>query len=134
MPYLINPARPIYCKGVTQRIRRWCITVRLDIDARFTEEDVTKAFLGAEELEVEAKEAMYRSAGNGVLLLFKGVRGVKEVRVSGSVENEFREWLEGEMRRPAGEEGSVVPEGWRERRVWVQVNGVRAAANVGTAL
>jgi len=102
MPYLHSPTRPLYTPGLHTRIRRWRIQVRLDCDARFTEEDVTKAFTGCEELEIEAKEAMFRGAGNAVLMLFAGVRAVKSARVIGSVDREFAEWLEESMERVIG--------------------------------
>lgn len=63
---------------------------------------MTKAFTGCEELEVEAKEAMFRGAGNANLMLFAGVRGVKKAQVVGSVEKEFAEWLEESMEAVIG--------------------------------
>jgi len=102
MPYLHSPTRPLYTPGLHTRIRRWRIQIRLDCDARFTEEDVTKAFTGCEELEIEAKEAMFRGAGNAVLMLFAGVRAVKSARVIGSVDREFAEWLEESMESVIG--------------------------------
>lgn len=123
MPYLVNPARPIYLPQVCERIRRWHVSVRLDCDARYREEDVTQAFSGAQEVEVEAKEAMFRSAGAGMLMLFRGVRGVERARVMGSVEREFAVWLEGAM---MAEMGSEVDETGIERflgrNVWTGSN------------
>jgi len=58
---------------------------------------VQECFNGVERLEIEAGEAMFRSAGVGVLMLFQGVRGVGRVVVGGSVGNGFARWLEGCM-------------------------------------
>lgn len=88
--------------GLGKRIRRWYIKVRLDTDPRFKEESVTEAFSGCEELEVEATEAMFRSAGVGVLMLFKGVRGVGKAKVGGSVTDSFAKWLENSMTSKVG--------------------------------
>jgi len=85
-----------------KRITRWYVNVRLDCDARFSEEAVTKAFSGCEELEVEASESMFRSGGNGCLLLFRNVRGVGKAKVSGSVVRAFASWLEQSMMSEPG--------------------------------
>lgn len=48
---------------------------------------------------------MYLAAGNGVLMLFSGVRGVGKATVTGSVTDAFARWLECAMMSP---EGTVV--------------------------
>lgn len=117
MPCLVNPSKPICTPEIGRRIRRWYVAVRLDTDARFKEEEVTLAFSGAEELEVEATEAMFRSAGNGILMLFKGVRGVGTARVHGSVADDFARWLESSMMTPIDSEPErfdyTIPDPWR---------------------
>jgi hypothetical protein len=102
MPYLVHPSRPIWCPNVNKSIKRWFVNIRIDCDPRFTEDQVTKAFSGVEELEVEATQAMFRASGNGVLLLFKNVRGVSRAVVQGSVDREFAEYLENCMMSPIG--------------------------------
>lgn len=122
LPYLINPARPICCPGIANRIKRWYIKLRIDCDARFSESDVSAAFAGAEELEVEAVQAAWRGAGTTVLMLFQGVRGVGSVRVHGSVDDDFARWLERSMMSSVGKE--VRPYEYVETRV---VDGVEEA-------
>lgn len=112
----MNPTRPICNPNAVKRIKRWHVRVRIDCDARFNEADVTAAFTGAEELEVEAAQAMFRAAGSGVLRLFRGVRGVGVAKVGGSVEDDFARWLEGSMMAPVGEEVEAFDDGV-ERRV-----------------
>lgn len=115
VPHLLDPGRPLRVPACARRIRRWYIHVRLDTDARFTVDEVQAAFSGAEELVVEASQAMYRAAGNGVLMLFTSVRGVGEAHVFGSVADSFARWLEKSMTRAKGvalekyvEEGPLV--------------------------
>jgi len=99
--------------------------VRLDVDARFSEEAATAAFTGSDELTIRATEPAWRSAGNAALMLFQGVRGVGMARVDGSVDREFAEWLEERMMRKVGtgeemEEEEVAPPGVLRKVVWVQ--------------
>jgi hypothetical protein len=89
---------------IAQQISRWYVSVRLDTDARFTEEQVRTAFSGKESVEVEVWQAMFASADLGVLRLFEGVRGVKMAKVSGSVGTEYKRWLEGVMMSSGGED------------------------------
>jgi len=124
-PHLIHPSRPIGNASVTKRIVRWTITVRLDVDPRFSEEAATAAFTGAEVLTIRATEPAWRSAGNAALMLFQGVRGVGKARVEGSVDREFAEWLEERMMRKVElrqgqEEEEVAPPGMVRKMVWVQ--------------
>lgn len=66
-------------------------------------------------------QAAWRGAGTGVLMLFKGVRGVGKVHVHGSVDEEFARWLEGCMRAGVGE--AVRPyEGGEVRADGVEVH------------
>lgn len=117
LPCLVNPSRQIRTPELGTRIRRWYIGVRLDTDARFKEEDATVAFSGAEELEIDASEAMFRTAGVKNLMLFQGVRGVGRAKVHGSVERNFAAWLERSMMTPIGMEvypsGVEFPDPWR---------------------
>ena len=124
-PHLLHPSRPISNASVTKRIVRWNITVRLDVDQRFSEEDATAAFTGAEELTIRATEPAWRSAGNAALMLFQGVRGVGKARVEGSVDREFAEGLEERMMRKfrpgeGMEEEEVAPPGMLKKINWVQ--------------
>lgn len=96
------------CPGV-QLIRRWYLKARLDCGPFWTAERITEAFTGVDELTVEVWQSMYAGGGGEVLRLFRGVRGVKRVRIWGSttgVERYVR-WLEGVMTSPEGSE--VVP-------------------------
>ena len=117
--HVLNPSIPILSHAYTKMIKKWHIHVRLDIDARFTEAQVTDAFSGAEELVVECSEAMFRSSGCGVLMSFRGIRGVKDAMVKGNVEDGVKEWLEKRMRRPIGwmDGGDDEIAGWDALRV-----------------
>lgn len=68
-----------------------------------------KAFTGAEALELEVWQGSYRGAGEGVLWVFEGVRGVREGKVGGSVGGGYARWLEGVMGLGVG---VVVVGGW----------------------
>ena len=81
--------------------------MRLDADSGFSKAQVSDAFSGAEELEVEVWQAKFASADLAVLRLFEGVRGVGRARVSGSVGRGYAAWLEGVM---IADYGSVVGE------------------------
>ncbi len=87
-----------------------------------------ECFNGVERLEIEAGEAMFRSAGVGVLMLFQGVRGVGRVVVGGSVGNGFARWLEGCMMGGVGtvcgayeEDAGIVDSGVEGRKLRVRV-------------
>ena len=103
--------------------------MRLDVDPRFTEEQATEAFTGANELTVDCTEAMFRSAGCGVVMLFRGVRGVGRARVKGGgVDEGVRAWLEDVMMSPVGEKREV--DGWKERVVGDDVWATRGLDTV----
>ncbi|KAF2762751.1 hypothetical protein EJ05DRAFT_471701 [Pseudovirgaria hyperparasitica] len=108
-PYLLDPSRPIYQKAAADKIGRWWICLRLDIEPRFDEEKVTKAFTGMDELCIEVWEAQYASCDYTVLKLFANVRAVKKAYVTGSVERKFARWLERAMMSPVGRN---VPAYW----------------------
>lgn len=63
------------------------------------------SFSGVEELEVEVWQAEYGTSDLKTLRMFEGVRGVKVVKVSGSVGGGYARWLEGVMQLDIGEEG-----------------------------
>lgn len=90
-------------------IRKWYLKARLDCGPFWTEERVAGAFTGVEELTVEVWQSMYGGGGGEILRLFKGVRGVKRVRIWGSTTGleRYVRWLESVMRSPVGME--VVP-------------------------
>jgi hypothetical protein len=109
LPFLIHSDRPVLAPKIAQQIKRWYVSVRLDTDARFTEEQVRAAFTDKECVEVEVWQAMFASVDLGVLRLFEGVRGVKIAKVNGSVGTEYKRWLEGVM---MSSEGKNI-EGWK---------------------
>lgn len=94
------------CPGV-KLIRRWYLHARLDCGPFWDADTVAKALTGAEELELEVWQSMFRADGtelSAVLRMFEGVRGVRRVRVWGSttgVEG-YVAWLEGAMRSHVG--------------------------------
>lgn len=94
------------CPGV-QLIRRWYLHARLDCGPFWDAETVAKAFTGAEEVELELYQSMFRGeCGIEVLQRFEGVRGVRRVHIWGSTNGveEYIVWLEGVMKSPVGSE------------------------------
>ena len=80
------------------------MSVRLDVDPRYTADKVREAFSGVEELEVDVFQAAYGSYDFGVLSLFENVRGVQRCRVYGSVgDGRYAKWLERAVCRGVGE-------------------------------
>lgn len=89
--------------------------MRLDVDPKFDAEQATKAFSGAEELEIDVFQAMYGSCDFSVLRLFDQVRGVGKATVSCSTGCEdYARWLEAAMTMPVGTD--VVP--YTDDHVW----------------
>jgi hypothetical protein len=107
MPHLTSAAKSVLYPSVTSQIRRWQISLRLDTDPRFTAQQATKAFTGAEYLEIRVWQAQFEACDYSVLKLFTGVRGVKVARVGGSVDEELAHWLEGLMMQPETELGNM---------------------------
>jgi hypothetical protein len=90
----------IICPAGLSMMKRWHLTVRLDIDPRFDFNQCTFAFSGVEYLELYVWQAAGNCDADTVLRLFEGIRGVKVARVSGSVDLSRRLWLESLMMRP----------------------------------
>lgn len=67
---------------------------RLDIDPRFNSTEVSLAFSGCEELEIEAWQAEYGTSDFKTLNLFESVRGVKRAKPTRSVGAMYFQWLE----------------------------------------
>lgn len=97
LPHLITSASPVLYPAVLSKIKRWHLTIRLDTDPRFTTEQATAAFSGAEFLDIRVWQSMFDGADSSVLKLFMGVRGVKVARVGGSANKELARWLEERM-------------------------------------
>lgn len=96
---------PVTNNGVTHLIKRFHIFVRLDTDPRFSRSQVEDSFNDAEELRIDVFQAMYGSCDFGVLNLFEGVRGVKNVRIDGSLgDGRYADWLASAMMLDHGEE------------------------------
>ena len=105
LPFLLDASRPVVSRAAVDRIRRWHLTIRLDVDPRFTDEQAKEAFSGSEELEIDAWQSEYDSVDcRLVLSLFKGVRGVRRARVTGSVDQMFARQLEKVMMSQEEEE------------------------------
>ena len=83
LPYLMSPRQPITEGPGRWKIKRWYIYLRLDVDARFTAEQLEQAFSNAEELEIEYFQPAYGYGDNGLLKLFEGIRGVGLAKVTG---------------------------------------------------
>lgn len=104
LPHLVSPLKPIVNAAAIAKISRWHLDLRLDTDPRFTETQATRAFSGAEYLEIHAWQSMFGGCDDSVLALFKGIRGVKVARVTGCAEPEVARWLEEKMMTPLEEQ------------------------------
>ncbi|KAF2848145.1 hypothetical protein T440DRAFT_481213 [Plenodomus tracheiphilus IPT5] len=100
LPHLLTPAQPVVDPNSIAKISRWQINMRLDTDPRFTAQQATAAFSGAEYLEIKVWQSMFDGCDASVLRLFLGVRGVRVARVNGSVDLELARWLEEKMMGP----------------------------------
>jgi hypothetical protein len=102
MPQLRRWLDPITSATLISLIRRFHVYVRLDCDAHFTAATARDAFSGIEELTVEAFQTQFGSSDYTVLRLFEEVRGVKKVRILGSISAfpEYVSWLESAMASP----------------------------------
>lgn len=112
---LKNPNRvklpPVLCPRVSKFIRKYFIHLRLDIDPRFSRNQVEESFNGVEELEVEVFQAMYGSCDFGNLQLFEGVRGVGKAVVHGSVgDGRYADWLARTMEQPRDSDATPFSE------------------------
>ncbi|GKT85127.1 hypothetical protein Ct61P_02977 [Colletotrichum tofieldiae] len=98
---------PIRERSVLPHIRRFHIRVRLDCDPAFDASAAAAAFSGVDELVVEVWQAMFQGADHGTLRVFEGVRGVRDVKVYGSITGfeGYVRWLEGVMRCDAKGDG-----------------------------
>lgn len=118
---------PVLCPRVSRYIRRYFIHVRLDIDPRFSRQQVDESFTGVEELEVEVFQAMYGSCDFANLRLFEGVRGVGKAVVHGSVgDGRYACWLARTMEQGKGSEAEAFEEeyvgGDRAWNAWTNGN------------
>ncbi|KAJ4310970.1 hypothetical protein N0V94_008173 [Neodidymelliopsis sp. IMI 364377] len=100
LPHLMATSHPVLYPTVLNKINRWQLTVRLDVDPRFTAAQATAAFSGAEFLELNVRQSTFEACNAAVLKLFTGVRDVKVCRVKGSVDDGLARWLEELMMSP----------------------------------
>lgn len=104
LPHLVSPLKPLLAPAAIAKIRRWHVSLRLDTDPQFTAAQATRAFSGAEYLEIHAWQSMFDGCDDGVLRLFMGVRGVGVAKVTGCAEGAVARWLEERMMMPLEEE------------------------------
>ena len=102
LPYLMSPRQPITEGPGRWKIKRWYIYLRLDVDVRFTAEQLEQAFSNAEELEIEYFQPAYGYNDNSTLKLFEGIRGVGLAKVVGGsgCDAEYARSLEAMIMRP----------------------------------
>ncbi|KAI8932141.1 hypothetical protein NX059_011024 [Plenodomus lindquistii] len=100
LPHFTTAAQPVINPDSIAKISRWQLTMRLDTDPRFTAQQATAAFSGAEYLEIKVWQSMFDGCDASVLRLFLGIRGVRVARVHGSVNQELARWLENKMMSP----------------------------------
>jgi len=102
MPRLRLYYSPISSPSLISLIRRYHIRLRIDCDPNFTAKKASDAFSGIEELTIEVFQAQFGSSDYKSLRLFEDVRGVKRVRIYGSVITfpQYAAWLQAAMVRP----------------------------------
>jgi len=85
-------------------ISRYHIRVRLDCDPNFSAQKASDAFSGIEELTIEVFQATFGGSDYEVLTLFEEIRGVKKVKIYGSVIAfpDYVIWLRKSMMMPKG--------------------------------
>ncbi|KAJ1329349.1 hypothetical protein MN608_06083 [Microdochium nivale] len=89
---------------IASLMRRFRISLRLDVDPAFTAADAASHFSRAAELTVDVSQASWRAAPPDSCRLFEGVRGVGRAKVTGSVGGfeAYARWLEQVMMSPPG--------------------------------
>lgn len=103
--HLVLPAIPHTLHN--DKIRRYHINIRLDTDPRFSAQRAEESFTGAHELQVQVFQAMFGSSDYTVLHMLAGIRGVKKVRIYGSIgDGKYTSWLSQAMMAPVG---TVIP-------------------------
>lgn len=102
LPYLMTPRQPITEGPGRWKIKRWYIYLRLDVDARFTAEQLEQAFSGADELEIEYFQPAYGYGDSSTLKLFESIRGVGLAKVIGGsgCDPKYARALEGMLMSP----------------------------------
>ncbi|TGO13133.1 hypothetical protein BTUL_0076g00330 [Botrytis tulipae] len=103
-------------------IKKYYIIVRLDCDPNFSAKKAEEAFSGVDELTIRVEQSAFRGSDYKVLRLFEDVRGVKNVRIYGSVTGfpAYVEWLQGVMMTPMNvdvapfqsEKSNIIGEPW----------------------
>lgn len=103
-------------------IKKYYIIVRLDCDPNFSAKKAEEAFSEVDELTIRVEQSAFRGSDYKVLRLFEGVRGVKKVRIYGSVTGfpAYVEWLQGVMMTPMNvdvapfqsEKSNIIGEPW----------------------
>jgi hypothetical protein len=98
LPFKTDAARPVTARTCTPLIRRYYFEVRLDVDHRWSEDDLAKAFSGVEALHICAWQASFGTSDLEALERFRKVRNVGRAKVEGcGVSEEFSRWLEKTM-------------------------------------
>ena len=120
LPRLRASLRPVTQARPLAHIRRWWMRIRLDAGCPFTEEAVTAAFTGMDEVVLDIwQTTFWGGAGVGPLERFEGVRGVRKVRVLGSTTGfeGYLRWLAQSMTAPVGREVTkYIPADETERK------------------
>ncbi|KAF7953430.1 uncharacterized protein EAE97_000829 [Botrytis byssoidea] len=103
-------------------IKKYYIIVRLDCDPNFSAKKAEEAFSEVDELTIMVEQSAFRGSDYKVLRLFEDVRGVKNVRIYGSVTGfpAYVEWLQGVMMTPMNvdvapfqsEKSNIIGEPW----------------------
>ncbi|KAF7900026.1 hypothetical protein EAF00_004362 [Botryotinia globosa] len=103
-------------------IKKYYIIVRLDCDPNFSAKKAEEAFSEVDELTIRVEQSAFRGSDYKVLRLFEDVRGVKNVRIYGSVTGfpAYVEWLQGVMMTPMNvdaapfqsEKSNIIGEPW----------------------
>lgn len=112
--FALEPSRTVTASYCVTLITHWHVRVRLDCDPFYSPGDVVEAFSGCQSVEVEVFRSSWGIGGYGALYGFSKVRGVKRVKVHGSIDSRCARDLEKMME---SEEGRVWIE-WVEDEGW----------------
>lgn len=94
--YALDSCRPIAPHYISL-VRRFHVRVRLDSDPYYLPSQAEAAFSGKDVLEIEVFRSSFGAGDYRALHYFSGIRGVKKVKVHGSIDDHFARWLEGCM-------------------------------------
>ncbi|KAL6700105.1 hypothetical protein J3F84DRAFT_362709 [Trichoderma pleuroticola] len=108
-------------KTLVPLIHRFHVQVRLDLPLPYDRKAAAESFSGLDELSIDLVQSMFLGVDSNNLAVFDAVRGVKNVRISGSTTGfeHYIAWLVNAMTSPVGAE--VAPYEEQEDSPWAHI-------------